>query len=187
MFLCIDTKSIKCAYDVQKDLKLEDILLNRTKYFSTEEEALKENYVPLDFSTAIRSTYSNKVLEIDGVFNNFIYYDNRSRIGQCIHQGYDLVMHIASLTVLNHLAYTDSAFNEVMMRGSSVQCIGLLNLDTDLINPIICTHVIILDEYLELFERYLKKGRRFVDIKDMKKSGNLPMLLNEIVEVKDER
>ena len=187
MFLCIDTRNIKRAYEVQKSLKLEEILLNHTKYFATEEDALKESYVPLDFATSIRSIYSNKVLEIDGVFRNYLYYENRSHVEKCIHQGYDLVMHVASLVVFNQLAYVDTTFNEIMMKGSSIQCLGLLNPDSDFINPIVYTHVIISDECLDAFTSYLKKGRRFIDIKDMKPMGNLPMLLDEIVEVKNER
>ena len=62
MILCIDTTALKTSPDVQKDVDLEDLLNNHTKYYDSEVEALKDHYVPLDFCVSVRSIYSNYVL-----------------------------------------------------------------------------------------------------------------------------
>ena len=41
MILCVDTRVLKTSPHVQKDVNLEDILLNHTKYYPSVEEAEK--------------------------------------------------------------------------------------------------------------------------------------------------
>lgn len=186
MILCIDTTMLECAYEVQKQLKLEDLLLNHTKYFDSVEEALKEKYVPLDFATTIRTTFSNKVLEIDAENGNHLYYENLSDIGVVIHKGYDLVMHLSSVSLMNQIKAIDPTFIDIMVNSSTIQCCGILNTAPEIINPIVYSQIIFSDECVETLSTYFKEGRRLIDIKDINPKGNLPMLLNEIVEVNNE-
>lgn len=185
MILCVELEAMKCAYEVQKDLDLEDLLINHTKYFDDEGDALKEQYVPLDFAVTIRSVYSNKVLQIpldDGVR----YYTNIVKSPQYIHKGYDLVMFLASIGLMHNVDYSKD-FDVVMGKYSQFQCIGLLNSAPDFLNPIVYSHILIADEGVEELSKFLKTGCKFVTIEEAKKNcvGNLPALMNTLIEVKE--
>ena len=104
MILCVDTTALKTSIDVQKDVNLEDILNNHTKYYDTEEEALKDDYAPLDFSVSVRSIYSNLILQID-VVDRKKYYVNLTNVQPFVHKGYDLIMYLASIGLLYNINY----------------------------------------------------------------------------------
>ena len=109
MILCVDTKALKTSAEVQTNVKLEDIINNHTKYYDSVEEALKDNYVPLDFSVSIRTLYSNLVVEIDAKTEDGndkkMYYTNMSQVQQFIHKGYDLIMYLTSIGVMMNVNY----------------------------------------------------------------------------------
>ena len=179
MILCIDTKSMKCAYEVQKNIKLEELLTKHTKYFDSVEEAIKENYVPLDFAVSVRTVYTNKVMQIEKEDSCF-YYTNLSEIQKFVHKGIDLIMYLASIGLLHSIDYR-FGFDECMSKYSTFQCIGLYNPDPDVLNPIIYSHIIISDDGAEELQSFFKEGVSFVPITDMKKQGNVPALLDEFV------
>lgn len=184
MILCIDTTALKTSPEVQRDVNLEDLINNHTKYYESEEEALKDQYVPLDFSVSVRSIYSNLVLQIDSGEEKR-YYTNMTGILPFAHKGYDLIMYITSIGLMHSVDYK-LGFDELMMKHSQFQPIGLYNPDSVIINPIIYTHVIISDEGVEQLPQYLKEDRKLVSIADMKYKGNIPALLKTIIEVKEE-
>lgn len=189
MILCVDTKALKTSAEVQTNVKLEDIINNHTKYYNSVEEALKDNYVPLDFSVSIRTLYSNLVVEIDAKTEDGndkkMYYTNMSQVQQFIHKGYDLIMYLTSIGVMMNVNYS-LGFDEVMLEHSQFVPIGLYNPDPTIINPIIYSHILISDVGAKEFDKYLKKGRRFLPISDMKKEGNLYALLDTLIITKEE-
>ena len=189
MILCVDTKALKTSAEVQTNVKLEDIINNHTKYYDSVEEALKDNYVPLDFSVSIRTLYSNLVVEIDAKTEDGndkkMYYTNMSQVQQFIHKGYDLIMYLTSIGVMMNVNYS-IGFDEVLLEHSQFVPIGLYNPDPTVINPIIYSHILISDVGAKEFDKYLKKGRRFLPISDMKKEGNLYALLDTLIITKEE-
>ena len=189
MILCVDTKALKTSAEVQTNVKLEDIINNHTKYYDSVEEALKDNYVPLDFSVSIRTLYSNLVVEIDAKTEDGndkkMYYTNMSQVQQFIHKGYDLIMYLTSIGVMMNVNYS-LGFDEVMLEHSQFVPIGLYNPDPTIINPIIYSHILMSDVGAKEFDKYLKKGRRFLPISEMKKEGNLYALLDTLIITKEE-
>lgn len=187
MILCIDTKALKISPDVQKDVDLEDLLNNHTKYYDSVEEAYKDQYLPLDFCVTVRSMYSNLVLQIDKGEEKR-YYTNLTNVQPFVHKGYDLIMYLTSIGLMHSVDY-QLGFDDLMMKHSQFQPIGLYNPDSSLINPIIYTHVILSDEGAEELPQYLKSDRYLVPINTMKmcNAGNIPALLDTIIEVKEEK
>lgn len=185
MILCVDTTSIKEDKNVQSKVNIEDILLHHTKYFESEEEAAKEKYAPLDFCTSVRSVYSNEVLQIREE-SGFRYYVNYSHVEKFIHKGLDFVMYLSALGLLQCVNYTRK-FDEVMMKHSTIQPIGLYSPSAGFINPLVYSHIIIDDSGVDVFKTFLKEGCEFVSIADMKHEGNIPALLDKLIIVKGEK
>lgn len=184
MILCVDIKALKTSPDVQKDVNLEDLINNHTKYYDSAEEALNDNYVPLDFSVTVRSLYSNLVLEIDKDEDKR-YYVNLTDVQPFIHKGYDLVMYLTSIGLMHSVDYK-LGFDELMIKHSQFVPMGIYNPDTLLLNPIIYSHVILSDEGAVELPKYLKEDRHLVPISDIKEKGNIPALLRTLIEVKEE-
>lgn len=184
MILCVDTKAMKCSPEVQKDIDLGELVSNHTNYYENEEEALKDGYVPLDFSVSVRSVYTNLVLQIDKGEEKR-YYTNLSKVMPFVHNGYDLIMYLTSIGLMHSIEYS-LGFDDLMMNHSQFQPIGLYNLDSPLINPIIYTHVIISDEGVKELTKYLKSDRKLVPISEIKEDGNLCALLRTLIEIKEE-
>ena len=184
MILCVDVTSLPPSPEVQKDVNLENIINNHTKHFDSVEEALKENYVPLDLSVSVRSIYSNLVLQIDKGEQKR-YYTNLTNIQPFVHKGYDLIMYLTSIGLMHNIDYS-LGFDEVMMKHSQFVPIGLYNPDSLLLNPIIYTHIIISDEGVGELKKYLKSDRKFVHIRDIEPKGNISALLNTFIEVEEE-
>lgn len=183
MILCVDTKHLKTSDKVQKDINLEELLKDHTKYFYTVEEALEENYVPLDVSTAIRSMYSNLVVERDTA-DGKKYYVNLTNIDKFVHKGYDLLMYLTSIGVMHCVDYK-MGFDDVMLQHSQFCPIGIYNPDPSLINPIIIVHIVMSDEGAESLRDYLKGNVKLVPISSIHHENNIRALLDEIVEVKE--
>ena len=186
MILCIDTRALKTSPDVQKDVNLEDLMLKHTKYYDTAEDALKDKYVPLDFSVSVRSLYSNLVLQIDAGEQKR-YYTNLTNVQQFVHKGYDLIMYLTSIGLMHSVDYR-LGFDELMMKHSQFMPIGLYNPDSAILNPIVYSHVIVSDEGAEQLPQYLKSDRGLVHISTMNecRAGNIPALLDTIIEVKED-
>lgn len=183
MILCVDVKALPVHQKVQKDINLEEILNNHTKYFDDVKEAYKEEYVPLDFSVTVRTAYSNLVLQTIEE-NNKKYYVNLTDIHPFPHKGYDLIMYLTSIGVMHSVDYK-LGFDELMMKHSQFFPIGIYNPSPFLINPIIYSHIIISDEGAKELPKYLKLHRDLVPISEIEYKGNIPALLNTIIEVKE--
>lgn len=184
MILCVDTKALKTAPDVQKDVDLEDILNNHTEYFNSMKEALEDGYVPLDFSVTIRSLYDNSVVEIDKGEEKR-YYTNLTDVQPFMHKGYDLIMYLTSIGLMHNVDYK-LGFDELMVKHSQFVPMGLYNPEPTVINPIIYSHVLMSDEGMKDLTKYLKGDRKVVPISDIKEKGNIPALLKELIIVKEE-
>lgn len=184
MILCIDKTAIKEAPEVQKDVDLEDLLVNHTKYFETEEEANIANYAPLNFSVSVRSLYTNKVVCTRGE-QNTLYYTNLTNVQEFPHKGYDLLMYLTSIALMYNVDYK-AGFDDLMMRHSQFQPVGLFY--SPFVNPIIYTHVLISDEGIEELTHFLKPDRNIVTISEMRENtaGNIVALLDTLIEVKEE-
>lgn len=185
MILCIDKNNIPQAQEVQRSVRLDEIL-SHTKYFNNTEEALKSSYVPIDFMVSIRSAYTNLVLERDCEdINEKRYYINMTQVDTLPHKGYDLIMYLASVGIITSVNYTLEV-DKIMMQ-SQFCPIGFYNPNPDIMNPIVYSQVILLDETAEQFQKYLKDGCRLVHIRDMQTEGNLSAILDTIICVKEEQ
>lgn len=186
MILCVDIKSMKRSPEVQRDINLEDLLLNHTKYFDSVEEAFREEYAPLNFSVSVRSMYSNLVLQIEKG-SEFRYYTNLTNIQEFPHKGYDLVMYLTSIGLMHSIDYK-LGFDELMMKHSQFMPIGLYNPNPLIVSPIIYSHVVMSDEGAEQLKEFFKSDRHFVDINKMRENseGNIHAMLDTIIEVKEE-
>lgn len=181
--LCIDKQQISILQFVQKDVDLGYLIDNHTKYFDDLEDAFDRGYVPLDFCVSVRSMYSNKVLEI-AKEDKMLYYTNITDIQQFPHKGYDLVMYLTSIGLMQNIDYK-VGFDNLMLQHSHFSPIGLYNPNPLIINPIIYSHVILSDEGIEELSKYLKEGRQIVNINDIKEKGNIKNLLDTLVIVKE--
>lgn len=182
--LCIDKSKIKKANYIQKDIELEDLMSNHCKYFSRKELVDNSNYTPLDIGFSVRTTYTNKVLEVPLEGGIKRYYSILTNTPVLPYGGTEILMYMTSLGVVRSAKAYDEDFSNVMMY-SKFQPIGLLN--TDYVeNPIIYTHVILKDGTEEDFTKCLKEGYRLIDIKDMVTSDNLKVLCDELIEIKEE-
>lgn len=184
MILCVDTRVLKTSPHVQKDVNLEDILLNHTKYYPSAEEAEKDLYVPLSFSTSVRTVYTNEVLQIKED-NKYLYYVNHTNVDQFVHKGYDLIMYLSAIGLLSYVEYS-YAFDDTMLKHSTMQPIGLYNPDHGFINPIVYSHIIIEDSAVDTFKTFLKPDVELVsfDTMNSRKEGNLVALLDTLITVK---
>ena len=158
MILCIDSTKLTRSNTVQKP-KLEGLLLNHTKFYDSAEEAKKDLYVPLDFAIAIR-TDADKILQITDD-NGTYFFPRLVDIPRYIHKGYDLVMFLASLMILENVNYS-LEYETTMVKYSAFIPVGIYNPFPELINPVILSNIIISESGLEDFRHILKDGRKFV-------------------------
>ena len=183
MILCVDAKALETSVEVQKAVDLEKIMNDHTKYYNSVEEALKDNFVPLDFCVSIRSIYSNLVVQTTKEDGSRLYYTNITNVQPLPHKGYDLIMYLASICVLSNIKYADG-FDDLMFRHSQFMPMGIFNPNPIILNPIIYIHIIVSDEGMEELTKYLKDDREIVNISDIKKDGNLPTFLDTLIVVK---
>lgn len=170
MILCIDIEQLKMSIAVQKDVDIDKLLREHTKYFDSEEKALEENFAPLNFAVTVRTAYSNKVLQCTEKEKDIKrYYKVLGVTDPLPHKGYDLVMYLTSIGIMHCVDYK-LGFDEVMMK-SQFMPIGIIN-TFPIANPIIYSQVILEDCTLEDFIPFLKKeddkfAYEFVDIDNM--------------------
>lgn len=188
MILCVDAKVLKVDKNrVQKDVDIEDLLNNHTKYFNDAFEALKEDYLPIDFNVSIRSIYDNTVVVRLGN-SNYTHRRTKNPIIDAgtaiefIHKGYDLVMFMSSIGVMRCVDYRQG-FDELMAKHSQFDCIGLYVLDGRAICPRIYSHIIMSDEGMKELEKYLKKDFQIVPITNA--NGGFKVFRDTLVIVKE--
>lgn len=154
MFCCVRSDSMKVSSSIQKDVDIDGLLRNDIKYFASVEEASSVGYVPLGFCVCVRSVYDNTVLQIvesDGVK---VCHNTMFEVPENPHKGADLVMYMTSVVFLNSFVSLADGFNNIMMRHSMFQCVGLLN--DGIVKPRIVSHIIMSDEGMKLLHKYLK-------------------------------
>lgn len=184
MIACLKKDLLKQNIRVQKNVKL-DKVLNDLKYFDTREEAYKEDYVPVCFVTAVRTAYSNLVVEheVDHLGQRNYVSLNLSQV--LPHKGYDLMMFMSSLAVAKMIDCTKPE-NQRLMFSSQFSPIGVYNPDPGICDPVIYSHIVINDDKVEDLRASLLPGNKLVSIQDMNTKGNLKELLNELIIVKEE-
>ena len=181
MIFCVDKSVLKESPEVQRDIQFAEIMFKHTRYYPSVEEALKDNYVPFEFCTCVRSVYSNLVVKNEE-HGNPLCYVNMTLTDKIPHRGEDLVMFMTSTGLMHLVDYADG-FDEVMMKFSSFQPIGIYNPGT--INPIFVSHVIIRDEGVDSFKKFCKNGVEFVSISSAKNiGGNIAPILDTLIEIK---
>ena len=152
--LCLDKRALKVGKDLQKNVLIEDLLLNHSHFFDSKECAEKEGYVPITLGVSIRTVVSNRVLKKDGevIFKKVIEKERE-------HKGYDLIM----FEIGKYLS--ESLFkeipNDLIMRESFFQLMCLYYYPVKTNEVLIYAHIIVGDN---LFNSL--KGD-YVEIKDL--------------------
>ena len=166
----VEKDALKMSDEVQKDIDLEDILLNHTKFYDDIKVADKDGYIPLSFATTVRTVYSNRVvgtklMNKKKVSEYPVFYKELSEIEMLPHKGLDLVMYLTSVSLFSIVDYK-KGFDDLMLH-SEFQSIGLYY--NDLISPIIYSHIYIDDSLEKDFEKYMNDRSAWYDIEDIKK------------------
>ena len=179
----VEMNALKVSDSVQRDIDLEDILLNHTRFYDDKERALKDGFIPLQFATTVRTVFSNRVV---GVKDNTKsktprYYINLSRVEMFPHKGLDLVMYLSSVALFNIVEYK-KGFDDLMLH-SEFQSIGIYNPDPKMFDPIIYSHIYIDDSWEKDFEKYMNERSKWYDIDSVKKHYplNLKALIDTLI------
>ena len=186
--MSINVEDLKESYSVQKDVKLENLLLYNTSFidFSTAEETAKKQWRPLSFATTVRSINTNRVVCLEDQYRRRkIAYHTFTDVEKMIHKGYDLVMFLASQSFLSLVDGGSIDVQSAMSEGSTFQCQGLYY--DGLLDPIVYSQVIISDDVFPSLAKWYKIGvcdESISDLKNKFSNGNIPALLDDIIEVK---
>lgn len=184
--LCVNYDRLKTSSDVQRDVNLAEILVTHTKYYPNVESALKDHYVPLNVCMSLRTVYTNQIMQTQLHEGCVRYYVNVTDIQPCIHKGYDLVMFLSSVALMQCMKdeYTDNLGN-IMLR-SEFMPIGLYNPDPLIVNPMVYSHIILADDMRNKLSELFKDTVQFVSISEVRNNhvGNIKALIDTFVEVK---
>ena len=188
--LCIDRDALGVSPKVQKQIMLEQILLKDTAYLDRDKltDREKNRWLPLNLTTTVRSIYSNRVVcRKEGIY--YHAYNNFVDIERTEHKGYDLVMFWASMSVMLLIDCNNFAMRNILSSASSFQCCGLYWND-NIVGPIVYSQVYVRDAEFPTLSEYYSKDITDVSVEDLKalyRRGNMSALLDEIVEVKEEK
>lgn len=183
--LCVNLSALPVdPQNVQRAVDIEDIINTHTRPFADKGNALTLNYAPLTFGVSVRSMYDNTVVGRK-LRDDTIYLHAITDVGDFPHKGYDLVMYVSSLVILNMCVFSPE-LEKVMTQHSQFQTIGLYNPDPGMLNPTIYSHVIMSDEGMKLFAQHLKPEYVVDNIAEMKLPGNRKPIIDTIFEVKKE-
>lgn len=110
--LCIPAKALERKNKVQKDVLIEQCMKDCCY---CDPEKIPAGLVPLNIGVTIRDLDSNEVLvkDTEEVKRTFIYLTN---INPTIHRGYDLIMFMSSVGVMNITQHNKGQLAEVMMK-----------------------------------------------------------------------
>ena len=187
MCMYVKKDCLKVSNEVQRDINIEDILLNHTAFYDDEKVALKDGYVPLSFATSVRTVYTNRVVQVSKptpkIYRHKIhqYYVNLGNIEMLPHRGLDLLMYLSSISLFHMVDYM-KGFDEVMLH-SEFQNIGIFNPNPDFVTPMIYSHVYIDDNFEEEFGKYFKPTCKWVDIDYAinNKNNNITALIDTLI------
>lgn len=183
--LCIKKDLLNKSPQLQKDTDTIKTVLDNLTYI--EESEISEEYVPLDIAITIRSSYTNKVVlctHSDSGKERCFF--NLTKIPQLPQKGYDLVMFISSIAVMKMCDQTRAREVGDVMMHSKYDFMGMLNLEPDLINPILYSHVILEDSTVEAFESLLVEGFRLIPIADLPEHGSFKAMKDSLIICKEE-
>lgn len=192
--MCLDTSVVKAVNEVQKHIPLETYLKKRTAFYDEQElkSVQKENLsvYPLTFSVSVRSAGNEVVYFNDKKNKRKLFYHSLVDVEKMVHEGYDLVMFLGSISIqnmlLNRSEKTLEVLNDVMFNGSVFNVQGLYY--NGFINPVVYSIITILDDYFEKFKKCLGKeyGVMTIDEMNSRKNayGNIRVFLNELKEVR---
>ena len=180
----VDKNVLKVSNEVQRDIDIEDILLNHTRVYDDDKRANIDGFVPLTFSTSVRTVYTNKVVQILRKSlrgNTSEYCVHLGRIELLPHRGLDLIMYLSSISLFHMVNYREG-FDDVMLH-SEFQNIGIYNPNPDLISPMIYSHIYIDDSWEKDFEKYLNERSKWYDIDSVKKHYplNIKALIDTLI------
>lgn len=179
----VEMNALKVSNSVQRDIDLEDILLNHTRFYDDKDRALKEGYIPLQFATTVRTVFSNRVVGVKDKtkIKTPKYYINLSKVEMFPHKGLDLVMYLSSVALFNIVEYK-KGFDDLMLH-SEFQSIGIYNPDPTIFDPIIYSHIYIDDSWEKDFEKYMNERSEWYDIESVKKHYplNIKALIDTLI------
>ena len=186
--LCVKSSMITRKNEVQKKIKLEDII-HSCKYFP--HGGVGEGYVPLTLGITIRDKTTNRVLvkrvEKDNIKRTFIYLKDITPVP---HVGYDLIMFLSSVGVTGLLKNKDNmvAFSAVMSE-SVFDVNGLLWMEHNtesnciLLDPMVMTTIYV---NADNFSKYIVDDWKFEHISEIKEeSGFIKCIMDDLVEIKE--
>lgn len=166
--LCINLKDIKECNMIQKKIDL-DSILSHVKDFSTKYDALKESYIPFDFCFSVRTIYTNLVLKLqDGKYYIHLKDLDIHGIPLSYIRSDELIAYFSKVALMKIIDYSKNF--DLIIRDTMLQNIGFYNPDSFRINPIFYTHLIIRDEIVSEFNKYLKSYIKFVSIDSVENS-----------------
>ena len=179
----VEMNSLKVSNSVQRDIDLEDILLNHTRFYDDKDRALKDGFIPLQFATTVRTVFSNRVVGVKDKtkIKTPKYYINLSKVEMFPHKGLDLVMYLSSVALFNIVEYK-KGFDDLMLH-SEFQSIGIYNPDPTIFDPIIYSHIYIDDSWEKDFEKYMNERSEWYDIESVKKHYplNIKALIDTLI------
>lgn len=163
--LCLNLKNIMECDMIQKKIDLDKILLD-IKNFKTRQDALQSFYVPFDFCFSIRTIYNNLVLKF---IDNKYYVHLKDLFIKDIPLSYirsdELIAYFSKEALMGIIDYSKNF--DLLIRDTMLQTIGLYNPKYLQINPILYVHLIIRDEVVSEFNKYLKQNIKFVSIQNI--------------------
>ena len=179
----VEMNALKVSNSVQRDIDLEDILLNHTRFYDDKDRALKDGFIPLQFATTVRTVFSNRVVGVKDKtkIKTPKYYINLSKVEMFPHKGLDLVMYLSSVALFNIVEYK-KGFDDLMLH-SEFQSIGIYNPDPTIFDPIIYSHIYIDDSWEKDFEKYMNERSEWYDIESVKKHYplNIKALIDTLI------
>ena len=179
----VEMNALKVSNSVQRDIDLEDILLNHTRFYDDKDRSLKDGFIPLQFATTVRTVFSNRVVGVKDKtkIKTPKYYINLSKVEMFPHKGLDLVMYLSSVALFNIVEYK-KGFDDLMLH-SEFQSIGIYNPDPKMFDPIIYSHIYIDDSWEKDFEKYMNERSEWYDIESVKKHYplNIKALIDTLI------
>lgn len=182
MFLCIPKEKVVEFNQVQKNIDI-NALFDEVKLIKKVED-IKEDYVPVNFLTTIRTAYTNKLVTrvVEDCEINYISVSDKIPEDVSVFNGEDLIAYITSLGV--SLAY-DPTIPEIqkIMVNAKFLPIGIYY---SAFYPYVFfySQVIIHDDFIKEMEELLNKQLfKIIDIKDKKTKGNIRKINEEIIAI----
>lgn len=151
--------------------------------FKTKELSLSEGFIPINFVTIVRSSYTNLVIERDREDGSKRYYLPLLSSEKLPQIGYDYAMMIVKSALLEHYFTVPEDGQDIFRRNlPDFLPVGLYNPNPAEILPCAVFQCVFRDESVTVVEKFLNSGNRFVKIdamqREMNREGILETLFN---------